>query len=67
MSLAKYCSDCSFAIYTQMKGGEVSVNQSKKTKQEKATFQELFIALWKIKACVCLWKIKACVCSSCKS
>jgi hypothetical protein len=33
-----------------MKGGEVSVNQSKKTKPEKANFRELFIELWKIKA-----------------
>ncbi len=33
-----------------MKGGEVSANQSKKTKPDKATFRELFIAVWKIKA-----------------
>ena len=33
-----------------MKGGEVSANQSKKTKPEKANFRELFIALWKIKS-----------------
>ena len=32
-----------------MKGGEVSINQSKKTKPDKATFRELSIALWKIK------------------
>ena len=33
-----------------MKGGGVSANQSKKIKPEKATYRELFIALWKIKS-----------------
>ena len=33
-----------------MKGGGVSANQSKKIKPEKATYRELFVALWKIKS-----------------
>jgi hypothetical protein len=33
-----------------MKGGEISANKSKKTKPDKASFQELFIAIWKIKS-----------------
>ena len=39
-----------FAIYSQMKRGEVCENQSKNTKPDKATLQEPFIALWKIKS-----------------
>jgi len=33
-----------------MKGGGVSANQSKKIKPEKATYRDLFVALWKIKS-----------------
>ena len=32
-----------------MKGGEVSANQSKKIKPDKATFPEVFIAFWKMR------------------